>query len=84
MNHYDVSLLDLVEFYGELNGLIASESELSDHFDEIVLSNVVEHYGEDDKIALQEAFNNYTDALCTDGLLHAEQYKNYSYIGRLS
>lgn len=79
-----VDLLELVELYAEDNNMIASETELSKRFDDEVLPSVIETYGEDDSIAIREAFNDWTDALTKDGELHPEQYANYEYVGRLA
>jgi len=42
------------------------EKLLRDQWPE-VRAMIVEKYGEDDEIALNEGFNDWTDALCTDG-----------------
>ena len=77
-------LIDLVELYAEDNGQIASEAELSKRFDEEVLPSVVAQYGEDDTVAINEAFNDWTDMLCKDGEIHPEQYDSYCYVGKLA
>ena len=77
-------LIDLVELYAEDNGQIASEAELSKRFDEEVLPSVVGQYGEDDTVAINEAFNDWTDMLCKDGEIHPEQYDSYCYVGKLA
>lgn len=83
-NWNQVELLELVELFAEDNDLIASEEELSERFDEEILPHVIEEYGEDDQPAINEAFNNWTDSLCKDGLLHETQYNSYCYVGRLA
>jgi hypothetical protein len=83
-NWNGVDLLDMVELYAEDNGWIASEDELSKRFDEEVLPGVIEHYSEDDSVAINEAFNDWTDMLCKDGEIHDEQYDKYCYVGRLA
>ena len=35
-------------------------------------------YSEGDKVALREAWNNYTDSLCKDGLITERQYETWS------
>ena len=82
MNYNNVSLLDLVEAYGAENNLISSEEELSEQFDEWIAPTVVEEYGEDDTIAMSEAFSNWADARCRDGDIHDEQYACYDYVGK--
>ena len=84
MNYKHASLLCLVEVYGAENNLISSEEELSEQFDEHVAPGVIEHYGEDDTIAINEAFNDWADARCKDGDIHEEQYNQYCYVGRYS
>ena len=83
-NFNRVDLLEIVELWAEDNGLISSEAELSERFDEEVLPAVIEQYSEDDQPAINEAFNNWTDSLCSDGEIHAEQYDKYCYVGRLA
>lgn len=83
-NFHSVDLLEIVEFFAEDNGWIASEEELSERFDDEILPHVIEKYGEDDQPAINEAFNDWTDMLCKDGDLHDEQYNKYCYVGRLA
>ena len=83
-NWKHVDMLEVVELYADDNNMIASEDALSKLFDEEVLPSVVEQYGEDDTIAIREAFNDWTDMLCKDGEIHSEQYDAYTYVGRLS
>lgn len=35
-------------------------------------------YGEGDKVALREAWNNYTDSLCKDGMITERQYETWT------
>ena len=79
-NNYD--LLEIVEAFASDNRLIASEQELSDRFDENIAPLVVEKYGEDDEPAMSEGFNDWADAMCTDGEIHPEQYSQYCYVGK--
>lgn len=80
-----VNLLELVEAYAELHGLrFDSEESVSEAFDEEIAPLVIEEYGEDDKDAMNQAFNDWTDSLCEDGYLHLEQYEKYSYVGKYS
>lgn len=84
LNFANYDLLEIVEFFAEENGFIASEAELSERFDEAVLPDVIAKYGEDDQVAINEAFNDWSDMLCKDGDLHDEQYNKYCYVGRLA
>jgi len=79
-NYWDENLLEMVELYAEEMGYISTEDELSELFDVQVLQSVIEQYGADDKVAINEAFNNWADSLCKDGVIHPEQYSNYGYI----
>ena len=83
-NFNNYSLMDIIEDFAASEGLISSEKELSEMFDEEVAPSVIEQYGEDDTIAMDEAFNNWTDALCEEGELHEEQYNSYTYVGKYS
>lgn len=76
--------LEHVEYFAKLSRLIASEQRLSDLFDENVLPYILETYGEDDTVAISEAFNNWSDSLCKDGEIHPLQYSEYCYVGRLA
>lgn len=46
-------------------------------FREIVLPFVLKQYGRDDRIAIREAWNNYTDALCKDKEITLHQYETW-------
>ena len=83
-NYYDENLLEMIELYAQEVGNIASEEELSECFDADVLPHVIEQYGEDDQPAINEAFNNWSDALCKAGEIHPEQYAQYCYVGDAS
>jgi hypothetical protein len=83
MNFKHVSLLELVECYAAENNLIDSEEELSERFDQM-LAECSPDFPLEDEPALSEAFNDWTDSLCTDGELHDEQYNQYCYVGRHS
>ena len=82
MSSYKKSTLRIIEEWGATEGLLSSEEEVSERFDESIAPFVIEAYGEDDKVAMNEAFNNWTDQLCKDGELHEFQYNNYEYVGR--
>ena len=87
-----VDLIDLVECYAECNdrdGLILNEDDLSKRFDEDIMPIILAEYGEpgvefSDFVMIDEAFNNWADSLCNDGLLHEEQCNNYCYVGEWS
>jgi hypothetical protein len=79
-----VDMLEVIELYAEDNGMIASEEELSKLFDEEILPLVLETYSEDDSVAINEAFNDWTDSLCREGEIHTEQYNHYCYVGKLA
>ena len=59
-----------------------NEYELSAIFDEEVYPFVVEQYSENDTVALNEAFNNWTDTLCKDDVISDEQYNTFCYVGK--
>jgi hypothetical protein len=84
MTFKSFDLLEAVELWAENQypPLISSEGELSEKFDEEIAPLVIEQYGEDDQPAINEAFNNWTDSLCKEGLLHDEQYDKYCYVGQ--
>ena len=46
-------------------------------FKENIEPSVITQYGTDDIIALSEAWNNWTDALCKEGRLTESQYDNW-------
>ena len=81
-NMKDATTLELAEevasFYKEL---VQDEQDLSDRFDNEMAELVIEEYGEDDEIAFNEAFSNWADGLCTDGIIHLSQYDSYEYVG---
>lgn len=43
-------------------------------FKEEILPIIIKEYGKDDKPAISEAWNNFTDALCKDGEITQHQY----------
>ena len=74
--------LEAVEEFAEYHGLISSESELSERFDDENEDWL--HKNRKDSIMINEAFNNWSDSLCKDGEIHSEQYSNYCYVGKYS
>ena len=84
MNNYkNIELIELVEAYAADNGLIDSEETLSEAFDSM-LEECFPDFDKDDEVAINEDFNNWSDSLCKDGLIHEEQYRQYCYIGKYS
>ena len=73
-----LDLLAIAEQVQNDKGEIADEAELADRFDELV-----EDFGMDkeDKIAINEMFSNWCDALVSVGELTPIQYSHYSYAG---
>lgn len=84
MNWNRIDMLEVVELYAADNNMIDSEESLSKRFDDEILPLVIEKYGEDDSVAINTAFNDWSDGLCKDGEIHSEQYNAYCYVGRLS
>ena len=84
MNWNSYDLIEIIEEFASDNNWIASEEELSERFDQEIASTVIAQYGEDDTVAMNEAFNNWTDSLCKEGEIHPEQYNNYCYVGEYS
>ena len=80
----DTELLSKVELFASDNKLISSESQLSDLFDSEIAPYVIDQYGENDQCAIDQAFNDWTDGLCTDGIIHPEQYSKYGYVGKFA
>ena len=89
-NNYSTTL-ELVEEIATYENWISSEDQLSEKFDTDIAPDIIKGMGVEyiakygvDKPMLTEAFNNWSDSLCKDGTIHAEQYNNYSYIGEWS
>jgi len=80
-NNYD--LLEIVESFALDNGLISSEEELSERFDQMI-EECWPDIDTDDEVMISEEFNNWSDSLCKDGEIHEEQYNNYCYVGKYS
>jgi hypothetical protein len=78
--------LTVVESFGNDYGLIASEKELSERFDEDVLPSLREHWiqysDSPDYPVINEAFNNWKDALREAGTIHELQDNEYCYVGK--
>lgn len=83
MNFNNYTLIEIIESFAEENGFgFSSEEQLSEAFDESIAPMVIEQYGADDTVAMNEAFSDWTDSLCKDGELHPEQYNTYCYVGQ--
>jgi len=66
---------ELLEVDGEeMEDIAETESMLRARFAEEVEPFVIAQYGEDDTIALDTAFNDWTDGLCKDGEISNEAY----------
>jgi len=55
-----------------------TKKEALKYFKENILPEVIKQYGKDDKIAICEEWNNYTDALCKAGKITSKQYNNWT------
>ena len=84
MNFNNYSTLEIIEEWATDNGLIDSEETLSARFDGEFVQLVIDQYSEDDTVAINKAFNDWSDSLCKAGEIHSEQYNNYCYIGKYS
>jgi hypothetical protein len=84
MNFNNVDLLTIVEEWATSESLPGSEEALSEMFDQDVAPFVLQVYSSDDSVAFNEEFNNWSDGLRDDGIIHEEQYSNYCYVGKYS
>ena len=83
--NHTTDLLELVEELATFNThLVQSEEDLSERFDCCYEDIIREDRLEEDGPAISELFSNYADSLVSDGILHAEQYQNYCYLGKFS
>lgn len=55
-----------------------TKKEALKYFKENILPEVIKQYGKDDKIAICEEWNNYTDALCKSVKITHKQYHNWT------
>jgi hypothetical protein len=53
------------------------KSEAVSFFKEEILPSIIESYGENDKVAIRTAWNDWTDSLCKDGRITPKQYNNW-------
>lgn len=80
-----LSDLDIVEAIAEdrnkyhQGNFFENEEAVSASFDELY----AESLNPDDEVEINETFSCYTDSLCKEGRLHAEQYQSYEYVGKL-
>jgi len=54
----------------------ACQDTLRRVFNDEIAPSVIAHYGKDDRVALNEEFNNWTDMLCKDGEISDYLYEN--------
>ena len=80
INH--IGELDLVEEFASDNNLIASEAELSERFDDENEEWLEKMNSQGDQVAIDTHFNDWSDGLCKDGLIHDKQYHEYCYVGK--
>lgn len=59
-----------------------NQEEISQRFDNEIMPSVIQQYGENDKPAINEAFNNWTDGLCKDGQISSLLYSRIEYVGQ--
>lgn len=52
------------------------QQTIREAFNDEIAPAVIEQYGSDDTVALDEAFNNWTDWLCKDGEISEYLYEN--------
>ena len=76
--------LELEEAYAADNDGYCCEGDLSEAFDRDIVEHIIKQYGADDQPAINEGFNNWSDALRTDGELGSAQYDQYCYVGEHS
>jgi len=57
---------------------ITSQREARKIFNEEVKPAVVAHYGKNDRPALDEAWNNWTDMLCKEGRISSRAYDTWT------
>ena len=74
--------LEMIEEFAEYHDLISSELELSERFDEEQEGWLTENA--EDRDAINQAFNNWSDMLCKNGEIDNIQYHHYGYIGEYS
>ena len=78
----EIGELAAIEQFAEYHGLIESESELSERFDDENEEWLEKMNSQGDQVAISEAFSNWSDHLCKNGLIHGKQYHEYCYIGK--
>ena len=54
-----------------------TKAEALEDFREYIRPMIVKKYGSNDKPAIREAWNNYTDFLCKNGLITEKQYNTW-------
>ena len=68
---------EIAAYYGNPSSIKA----ISEAFDNYVRESGI-GYPIDDKPAMREALNNFTDNMCKNGSIHSEQYRSYYYVGK--
>ena len=51
-----------------------TEEQVNNTFEQEILPSVIAQYGKNDKPAVRQAWNDYTDSLCKDGQITQEEY----------
>ena len=74
--------LRAIEQFAEYHGLIESEAELSERFDDENADWLEDMNNQGDQVAINEHFSNWSDHLCRNGLIHSKQYREYCYVGK--
>ena len=74
--------LEAIEQFANYHGLIESESELSELFDDENEAWLEKTHLKGDQVAINEEFNNWSDSMCKDGSIHDKQYREYCYVGK--
>lgn len=52
--------------------------EARKHFRQHLAPNVITLYGKNDTAAMNQAFNDWTDQLCKEGIITERQYNNWT------
>lgn len=57
---------------------MTTKKEALEYFRNEIKPAVVDQYGKGDKVAMREAWNNYTDMLCKDGQITLKKYESWT------
>jgi len=55
-----------------------NKRDVLDEFKRDILPIIVQQYGKNDKPAISQAWNDYTDMLCKDGQITQRQYDTWT------